>query len=400
MKNKKIILAISASIAAYKAAFLLRLLVKAGAEVKVILTDSAKEFVTPLTLSTLSKNPVYSSFVLNENGEWTNHVDLGLWADLMVIAPASANTIGKMANGICDNLLIATYLSAKCPVMFAPAMDLDMYLHPSTVQNMTKLLSYGNIIIDAKEGELASGLYGKGRMAEPEEIVEKIENYFSQSNDLKGKKALVTAGPTYENIDPVRFIGNYSSGKMGFAIAEELANRGAEVTLVTGPVDLIINHPGITRVDIRSAAQMFDAVNEKFTQTDIAVMSAAVADYTPNDVSSIKIKKQNDEGLTIELKKTQDILKHLGTIKKQEQVLVGFALETNNEEANALKKLKEKNADFIVLNSMQTPGAGFKHSTNQITILKKDGSKLPFELKLKNEVAADIVNEIIKTIHA
>ncbi len=400
MKNKKIILAISASIAAYKAAFLLRLLVKAGAEVKVILTDSAKEFVTPLTLSTLSKNPVYSSFVLNENGEWTNHVDLGLWADLMVIAPASANTIGKMANGICDNLLIATYLSAKCPVMFAPAMDLDMYLHPSTLQNIAKLRSYGNIMIDAQEGELASGLYGKGRMAEPEEIVEKIENYFSQSNDLKGKKALVTAGPTYENIDPVRFIGNYSSGKMGFAIAEELANRGAEVTLVAGPVDLIINHSGITRIDVRSAAQMFDAVNEKFIQTDIAIMSAAVADYTPNDVSAIKIKKQNDEGLTIELKKTRDILKHLGTIKKQEQVLVGFALETNNEEANALKKLKEKNADFIVLNSMQTPGAGFKHNTNQITILKKDGSKLPFELKLKNEVAADIVNEIIKTIHA
>lgn len=400
MKNKKIILAISASIAAYKAAFLLRLLVKAGAEVKVILTDSAKEFVTPLTLSTLSKNPVYSSFVLNENGEWTNHVDLGLWADLMVVAPASANTIGKMANGICDNLLIATYLSAKCPVMFAPAMDLDMYLHPSTQQNIAKLQSYGNIIIDAQEGELASGLYGKGRMAEPEEIIGKIENYFSQANELKGKTALVTAGPTYENIDPVRFIGNYSSGKMGFAIAEELANRGARVTLVAGPVDLDINHPNITRINVRSAAQMFDAVNEKFAQADIAVMSAAVADYTPNDVSSVKIKKQNDESLTIELKKTKDILKHLGTIKKEKQVLVGFALETNNEEANALKKLKEKNADFIVLNSMQTPGAGFQHNTNQVTILKKDGSKLSFELKLKNEVATDIVNEIIKTIHA
>jgi phosphopantothenoylcysteine decarboxylase / phosphopantothenate---cysteine ligase len=400
MENKKIILAISASIAAYKAAFLVRLLVKAGAEVKVVLTPVAKAFVTPLTLSTLSKNPVYSDFVLNERGEWTNHVELGLWADLMVVAPASANTIAKMANGICDNLLIATYLSAKCPVMLAPAMDLDMFLHPSTTQNITKLQSYGNTIIDAREGELASGLYGKGRMAEPEEIIEEIDAFFSKGSDLAGKTALVTAGPTYENIDPVRFIGNYSSGKMGFAIAEELANRGAEVLLIAGPVDLQTSHPNIKRVNVRSAAQMFDKAIAHFPQSDIAVMAAAVADYTPNMVSDIKIKKQNDDGLTIELSKTKDILKHLGAIKTAKQVLVGFALETNNEEANALKKLKEKNADFIVLNSMQTPGAGFRHDTNQITILKKEGVKLLFDLKLKHEVASDIVHEIIKTIHA
>ena len=400
MENKKIILAVSASIAAYKAAFLVRLLVKAGAEVKVILTPAAKTFITPLTLSTLSKNPVYTDFVVNERGEWTNHVALGLWADLMVVAPASANTIAKMANGICDNLLIATYLSAKCPVMLAPAMDLDMFLHPSTTQNLAKLQSYGNTIIDAREGELASGLYGKGRMAEPEEIAEEINTFFKRGKDLAGKKALVTAGPTYENIDPVRFIGNYSSGKMGFAIAEELANRGAEVLLIAGPVDLQISHPNIKRVNVSSAAQMFDAAIEHFPQSDIAVMAAAVADYTPNTVSDIKIKKQNDDGLTIELYKTKDILKHLGAIKTTAQVLVGFALETNNEEANALKKLKEKNANFIVLNSMQTPGAGFRHDTNQITILKKEGVKLSFDLKLKHEVASDIVHEIIKTLHA
>ncbi len=396
MKNKKIIIAISASIAAYKAAFLVRLLVKAGAEVKVIITIAAKEFVTPLTLSTLSKNPVYSDFVLNQNGEWTNHVELGLWADLMVVAPASANTIAKMANGICDNLLIATYLSAKCPVMYAPAMDLDMFIHPSSFQNMTKLQSFGNIMIDANEGELASGLNGKGRMAEPEEIFETIEKHFALGKDLLGKKALVTAGPTYENIDPVRFIGNYSSGKMGFALAEELANRGALVTLIAGPVDLVHNHNNINRINVRSAAQMFEVVNDNFTKNDIAIMCAAVADYSPFAVANEKIKKQNEEGLTIELKKTKDILKHIGSIKTNKQIVVGFALETNNEEANALKKLIEKNADFIVLNSLQIPGAGFKHNTNQITILKKNGEKTAYHLKSKNDVAFDIVNEIIK----
>jgi phosphopantothenoylcysteine decarboxylase/phosphopantothenate--cysteine ligase len=398
MKNKKIILAISASIAAYKAAFLLRLLVKQGAEVKVILTPSAQEFVTPLTLSTLSKNPVYSNFVLNENGEWTNHVELGLWADLMVVAPASTNTLAKMANGICDNLLIATYLSAKCPVMFAPAMDLDMFLHPSTTSNIAKLQSFGNTLIDANEGELASGLSGKGRMAEPEEIVAVIEKHLIAKQDLIGKTALITAGPTYENIDPVRFVGNYSSGKMGFAIAEELANRGALVTLVAGPVDLKHHHANITRINVRSAEEMYNTVIEHFTNTDLAIMSAAVADYTPIDVADKKIKKQNDDGLTIELKKTKDILKHIGNLKTNKQVVVGFALETNDEEANALKKLKEKNANFIVLNSMQTPGAGFRHDTNQVTILKNNGEKFAYQLKSKHDVAIDIVNEVVKTI--
>ena len=335
MKNKKIILAISASIAAYKAAFLLRMLVKDGAEVKVILTPAAKEFVTPLTLSTLSKNPVFSDFVLNQSGEWTNHVDLGIWADLMVIAPASVNTISKMANGICDNLLIATYLSAKCPVMFAPAMDLDMYTHPSTSDNINKLQTFGNILIDAKDGELASGLFGKGRMAEPEEIFYEIENFFKINQSLLGKNAIVTAGPTYENIDPVRFIGNFSSGKMGFAIAEELASRGANVTLVAGPVDLKHIHKNINRINVRSAEQMFDAVINHFEENDIAVMCAAVADYTPINVAENKIKKQNDDGLTIELKKTKDILKHVGSIKKSNQFVVGFALETNDEEATS-----------------------------------------------------------------
>jgi len=398
MKNKKIILAISASIAAYKAAFLLRMLVKDGAEVKVILTPAAKEFVTPLTLSTLSKNPVFSDFVLNQSGEWTNHVDLGIWADLMVIAPASANTISKMANGICDNLLIATYLSAKCPVMFAPAMDLDMYTHPSTSYNINKLQTFGNILIDAKDGELASGLFGKGRMAEPEEIFYEIENFFKITQSLLGKNAIVTAGPTYENIDPVRFIGNFSSGKMGFAIAEELASRGANVTLVAGPVDLKHIHKNINRINVRSAEQMFDAVINHFEENDIAVMCAAVADYTPIKVAENKIKKQNDDGLTIELKKTKDILKHVGSIKKSNQFVVGFALETNDEEANALKKLNEKNADFIVLNSMQTEGAGFKHDTNKITILKNTGKKLEYNLKPKKEVALDIVSEIIHSL--
>ncbi|MCF8429309.1 MAG: bifunctional phosphopantothenoylcysteine decarboxylase/phosphopantothenate--cysteine ligase CoaBC [Bacteroidia bacterium] len=399
MKNKKIIIAISASIAAYKAAFLVRLLVKAGADVKVIITPAAKEFVTPLTLSTLSKNPVYSDFVLNQNGEWTNHVELGLWADLIVIAPASANTIAKMANGICDNLLIATYLSAKCPVMFAPAMDLDMFIHPTSVQNKAKLQSFGNILIDANEGELASGLSGKGRMAEPEEIFEIIEKHFVAEQDLLGKKALVTAGPTYENIDPVRFIGNYSSGKMGFAIAEELAKRGAMVTLIAGPVEITHYHNNINRINVQSAEQMFELVNEYFSNSNISVMCAAVADYSPITVANEKIKKQNEDSLFIELKKTKDILKHIGSIKTDKQIVVGFALETNNEEENALIKLKEKNADFIVLNSLQTFGAGFKHDTNQVTILKNSGEKLVFNLKSKNNVANDIVNEIVKIIN-
>jgi phosphopantothenoylcysteine decarboxylase/phosphopantothenate--cysteine ligase len=398
MKNKKIILAISASIAAYKAAFLIRLFTKQGAEVKVILTPSATEFVTPLTLSTLSKNPVFTDFVLNKNGEWTNHVELGLWADLMVVAPASANTLAKMANGICDNLLMATYLSAKCPVFFAPAMDLDMYIHPSTQINIAKLQSYGNILIDANTGELASGLNGKGRMAEPEEIIAAIQTYFNQKQELVGKKAIVTAGPTYENIDPVRFIGNHSSGKMGFAIAEELAKRGALVTLIAGPVEIEHTNHGITRINVTSANEMFLNVDALFASCDIAIMSAAVADYTPIQVASQKIKKQNDAGLTIELQKTKDILKHIGNKKSDHQIVVGFALETENEELNAQKKLKEKNADFIVLNSMNNKGAGFKHNTNQVTILKNNGEKLHYNLKSKYDVAIDIVNEVVKTI--
>lgn len=392
LEGKHILLGISGSIAAYKCAALTRLFVKAGAEVKIIMTSAASEFITPLTLSTLSKNPVHSSFVKNEQGEWTNHVDLALWADVFIIAPVSANTLAKMANGICDNLLLATYLSAKCQVWFAPAMDLDMYLHPATKSNIQKLKDFGNVIIDAEVGELASGLYGNGRMAKPEKIFDKISNYFHQDLKFKNKTVLISAGPTYEAIDPVRFIGNHSSGKMGFALAEEFANQGANVILVSGPSKEKVNHSKIQRINVQSAEQMFQEITSRFKETDIAIMSAAVADYTPVLKSDIKIKKQ-EETFTIELTKTKDILKHLGTIKDK-QILVGFALETNNEEENALKKLHSKNLDFIVLNSLQHEGAGFGHSTNRISILKKSGQKLDFPLKTKEEVAKDIVEQV------
>lgn len=392
LEGKHILLGISGSIAAYKCAALTRLFVKAGAEVKIIMTSAATEFITPLTLSTLSKNPVHSSFVKNEQGEWTNHVDLALWADVFIIAPASANTLAKMANGICDNLLLATYLSAKCPVWFAPAMDLDMYLHPATKSNIQKLKDFGNVMIDAEVGELASGLYGNGRMAEPEKIFDKIFNFFNQDLKFKNKTVLISAGPTYEAIDPVRFIGNHSSGKMGFTLAEEFANQGANVILVSGPSKEKLNHSKIQRINVQSAEQMFQEITSRFKESDIAIMSAAVADYTPVLKSDIKIKKQ-EETFTIELTKTKDILKHLGTIKDK-QILVGFALETNNEEENALKKLHSKNLDFIVLNSLQHEGAGFGHSTNRISILKKSGKKLDFPLKTKEEVAKDIVEQV------
>lgn len=394
LSGKKIILGVTGSIAAYKSAVLTRLLVKNGAEVKVICTKAAKEFITPLTLSTLSKNPVYSEFAINETGEWNNHVELGLWADAMVIAPATANTIAKMANGLCDNLLLATYLSARCPVFFAPAMDLDMYQHPTTKENITKLSSFGNTIIKPNDGELASGLSGEGRMAEPEEIVETLSNFFGNDLPLRGKKALVSAGPTYENIDPVRFIGNHSSGKMGFALAEQLAKKGAGVTLVAGPTSLATNNKNISRVDITSAKQMFEACSASANTADIIIMAAAVADYTPVDVANEKIKKAGEE-LTIRLTKTTDVLKELGKQKKPNQVIVGFALETNDELVHAKQKLENKNLDFIVLNSMNDKGAGFGVDTNKVTLLDNKGKTEQLPLKTKQEVAVDIVNKII-----
>ncbi len=399
LEGKKIIIGISGSIAAYKTAALTRLFVKAGAEVKIIMTRPAMDFVTPITLATLSKNPVHSDFVKNAMGEWVNHVELGLWADVMLIAPASANTIAKMANGICDNLLLATYLSARCPVFIAPAMDLDMLAHPSTQANLKKLGDFGNYIIDAKDGELASGLEGKGRMAEPTELLSEIEVFFSKSKPLSGKRILVTAGPTYEHIDPVRFIGNHSSGKMGYAIANELDAQGAEVVLISGPTSLNVGSNRIKRISVTSAAEMFEATVSEFGRMDIAVLSAAVADYAPQHRSEQKIKKAGDE-LTIQLAKTKDILKKLGELKTDDQLLLGFALETENEVSNALKKLKEKNLDAIVLNSLQDKGAGFGHDTNKIDMLFKDGRHQKFGLKTKQEVAKDIVEEIIKLIHA
>lgn len=397
LKGKKILVGVTGSIAAYKAAFLVRLLVKQEAEVKVILTEAAKDFITPLTLSTLSKNPVYSQFSEGDQGEWNNHVELGLWADAMLIAPASANTIGKMANGLCDNLLLATYLSARCPVFFAPAMDLDMYQHPSVLKNIDTLKSFDNQMIEAQYGELASGLVGTGRMAEPEDLVEALNSYFSKGTPLKGKKVLITAGPTYEAIDPVRFIGNYSSGKMGFAIAEEAANAGAEVTLVSGPTHLSINHPAINNVSVRSGAQMFEACEAIFETTDISIFAAAVADYAPKDIADQKIKKQGDSML-VELTKTIDIAKTLGERKTDQQLNIGFALETNDEVVNAKGKIESKNFDMIVLNSLQDHGAGFGHDTNKISIIDKANNIEHFELKTKKEVAKDIVNAIITKI--
>jgi phosphopantothenoylcysteine decarboxylase / phosphopantothenate---cysteine ligase len=399
LAGKKILLGVSGSIAAYKSAVLVRLLVKEGAEVKVVMTASASQFITPLTLSTLSRNPVLMEFVKGNTGEWNNHVELGLWADVMVIAPASAHTLGKMAHGLCDNLLLATYLSARCPVFFAPAMDLDMLQHASTLHNIARLKSFGHRQIDPGYGELASGLTGSGRMAEPEDIVAILSNHFTHQQQLKGKQALVTAGPTYEAIDPVRFIGNSSTGKMGFAIAETLANYGATVQLIAGPTSQTIHHPQVNVTSVTSAQQMYDACVQYFPTSDIAVLSAAVADYRPLAVADQKIKKKDHE-LTLELTKTTDIAAELGKRKKHTQVVVGFALETENERANAEKKLTGKNFDLIVLNSLNDAGAGFGHDTNKVTILDRKHRVLEIKLKSKKEVAVDIVESIISYSHA
>lgn len=396
LQNKKILLGVSGSIAAYKTAILTRLLVKAGADVKVVMTSAAKDFVTPLSLSTLSKNPVLAD--LAENDSWANHVMLGRWADVMLIAPLSCNTLAKMASGLCDNLLMAVYLSATCPVVVAPAMDEDMWHHASTKKNLVTLKAFGNHIIPVDNGELASGLIGEGRMAEPESIVKWLNSFFLNQNELAGKKILITAGPTYEQIDPVRFIGNHSTGKMGVAIAEEMKRRGGDVTLVLGPSDIIVNG-GIKLINVTTAAEMFSACEKAFAKTDIAIMSAAVADYTPVNTAKEKIKK-TENNFAVPLTRTKDILKTLGELKNKDQILVGFALETNNEKENALKKLNSKNADMIVLNSLQDAGAGFGHDTNKITIFDKSGKSYPFDIKSKKEVAIDIVNTIIQQLYA
>lgn len=398
LKGKKILLGITGSIAAYKAAYLTRLLIKQEAEVKVIMTPSAEGFIAPLTLSTLSRNPVLSRFQKSEGGEWNNHVELGLWADVIVIAPATANTLAKMASGACDNLLMATYLSARCPVFFAPAMDLDMLKHPATQKNIETLQQFGNRLIDADFGELASGLTGQGRMAEPEAIEKILENFFSLKKKLTGKKALVTAGPTYEAIDPVRFIGNHSTGKMGFAIAEALASEGAQVDLVAGPTQQKIHSGGITVHPVNSADEMFHACQSCFPTADITVLSAAVADYKPVTVAPQKIKK-GEGNLTLELTKTRDIAAELGKLKKNGQIIVGFALETENEKANAEKKLISKNFDLIVLNSLNHKGAGFGYDTNKIEIISRHNGSTEFPLKSKKEAAADIVDAIVKHLH-
>ncbi len=398
LKGKKILLGVTGSIAAYKSAMLVRLLVKQEAEVKVILTPSAHDFITPLTLSTLSRNPVLTAFAASDTGTWNNHVELGLWADAIVIAPASANTLAKMAHGLCDNLLLATYLSARCPVFFAPAMDLDMLAHPATRNNLATLQANGNILIQTNVGELASGLTGDGRMAEPEEIVESLRQHFDVKKKLSGKRALVTAGPTYEALDPVRFIGNHSSGKMGFAIAEALATAGATVDLVTGPTALQLKHPAVTVHAAVSADDMFAACRRLFPTADITVLSAAVADYKPAVRAEQKIKKTGDT-LTLELVRTPDIAASLGKEKRNGQVLVGFALETEQEEANARKKLEAKNFDFIVLNSMNDAGAGFGGNTNKVRIIGRSGPPVDYPVKSKKEVAQDIVQTIL-THHA
>ena len=400
LKDKNVLLGITAGIAAYKSASLVRLFVKVGANVKVIMTPASKDFVTPLTLSTLSKNPVLSSFTdeEDENAVWNNHVELGLWADLFLIAPATANSLSKMASGNSDNLLLATYLSAKCQVYFAPAMDLDMYKHQSTINSFEILKGFGNIIIPAVSGELASGLVGEGRMAEPEDILTFIEKDILQSLPLNGKQVLITAGPTYEAIDPVRFIGNHSSGKMGFEIANAAANLGAKVVIISGPTHEKAEHSLITVIPVQSASDMYDAVHNHFNYSDIAILSAAVADYKPKKVSSRKIKKK-DSTLQLELEKTKDILASLGKIK-QNKLLVGFALETNDELENAIKKLKSKNLDLIVLNSLNDKGAGFGVTTNKVTIINKNETITNYSLKSKTEVAKDIMNEILKLLDA
>lgn len=395
LSGKKVLLGITGGIAAYKMPLLVRLLIKAGAEVKVILSPEAKDFVTPLTLSTLSKNPVLSAFYEGENRVWNNHVLLSEWADLFCIAPLTANTLSKLVDGHSDNLLLATYLSATCPIFVAPAMDLDMYNHRTTRENLKALEAAEHVIVDAEEGELASGLMGKGRMAEPERIFETLENHFKEHLKLWGKKVLITAGPTYEAIDPVRFIGNHSSGKMGYALAETAAEWGAEVTLVSGPTALNARHSGITVVQVVSAAEMYEATHRYFPKTDIVIAAAAVSDYRPKQVADQKIKK-GDGGMVLELEKTQDILQSLGA-EKTHQFIVGFALETENEIKNAQEKRTRKNLDFIVLNSLQDQGAGFKDDTNKITIINENGRR-GFGLKPKKEVALDILNEVIRSL--
>lgn len=391
LHSKRIILGVTGSIAAYKSALLVRLLVKAGAEVQVVMTEAAKDFITPLTLGTLSKKPVLSAFVGNPaEGVWNNHVDLGLWADAVVIAPASAHTLARCANGFCDDLLSAVYLSAKCPVFFAPAMDLDMYRHPAMIDNLRRLESFGNHIIRAEHGELASGLVGEGRLAEPETIVSRLDSFFGQRSAFKGKQVLITAGPTQEPIDPVRYISNHSTGKMGYAIARAFARAGAEVTLVSGPTALSLPHPAVRRVLVRSAQEMYAASAEAFPTTDLMILNAAVADYTPAHPADQKIKK-NESAFSLELTKTTDIAATLGSQKRADQLMMGFALETNNEHENALGKLHRKNLDWIVLNSLRDSGAGFGHDTNKITVMDRAGQVRSFDLKTKEEVADDLL---------
>lgn len=395
LKGKKIVLGITGSIAAYKACYIIRGLIKAGAEVQVVITPAGKEFITPITLSALTQKPVVSEFFSQRDGTWNSHVKLGVWADAMLIAPCTASTLGKMANGVADNMLITTYLSMKAPVFIAPAMDLDMYKHPTTQENLKKLQSYGNLIIEPQSGFLASGLEGKGRMEEPEEIVKFLDNYF-EPKDLKGKKIMITAGPTYEKIDPVRFIGNYSSGKMGFALAEECARRGAQVTLIAGPVSnqlAVSSSLSIQRFDVESCEEMYQAATKAFATQDAAILCAAVADFRPMDVADQKIKREGED-LVIRLKPTHDIAAALGKAKRNDQLLVGFALETNDELVNAQKKLKKKNLDFIVLNSLQNKGTCFQSDENQISIISQQGQK-DFEKKNKKAVASDIVDELV-----
>ena len=401
LHGKHIVLGITGSIAAYKACSLIRLFIKAGAEVQVVITPAGKEFITPVTLSALTSKPVISEFFAQRDGSWHSHVDLGLWADAMVIAPATASTLGKMAHGIADNMLITTYLSMKAPVFVAPAMDLDMFRHEATQQNLATLRSYGNHIIEATEGELASHLVGKGRMEEPENIFHVLENFFAEAKrplPLAGKRILITAGPTHEKIDAVRFIGNYSSGKMGFALAEVCAQQGAEVELIAGPVALTTQHERIHRHDVVSAAEMHEATTRLFPKADAAILCAAVADFTPAQTAETKIKREGSGGLHLDLIPTQDIAACLGQMKRKDQCLVGFALETNNEREHALGKLQRKNLDFIVLNSLRDAGAGFAHDTNKITILTTEGEEKPFPLKSKLEVAEDIVKEMAERL--
>ncbi len=397
LKGKKILIGVTGSIAAYKIPLLIRLLVKEGAEVKIISTEAAKDFVTPLVMATLAGNPVYSDFFNDKDGTWNSHIEFGQWADAYLIAPVSANTMGKMANGIADNLLVATYLAAKCPVIFAPAMDVDMYNHPSTAKNIKQLQSFGNILLEPDTGELASGLCGAGRMQEPENILSFLKDFFKKKKALTNKRVLISAGPTYEPIEPVRFIGNYSSGKMGYAIAEVFANNGAIVDLVSGPVDLELQNKNIKVHKVHSANEMYKTCTGLFADADITIMAAAVADYTPEHPEKFKMKKKKSD-LALHLKPTKDILKELGSRKKVTQLLIGFALETNNEVDNAISKIENKNLDLIVLNSLQDKGAGFGHTTNKVSFIDKDSIIQNFELKSKKEVANDLLQKILSLI--